>query len=248
MLNELDKLSNTKNKNSIICQSVHEPSLFHVLLKQVLYLNREFRNLVLLPVVLYAVIKHQLHVVNVLLNVIVHIVVQLLLYRPKVHRLLNYLEVVVNSVLCRVHWLRKKISSFRLLAHRKDPLRSLHPSLFRLYLLDVRHVNFVWISKFLSQVRVFGHQLFKILERQFCGVAQSICSVKAISGLSWRVERHLALFCLFLVPLFHLITLETLTVADHLALLLHILQLVRKVLADVVIVVFFSVMCGCFIV
>lgn len=48
----------------------------------------------------------------------VHIKSQLLLDRTEVHWLIDYVKIVVDTVLARVHWLVEEIASFRFPADR----------------------------------------------------------------------------------------------------------------------------------
>jgi hypothetical protein len=104
-------------------------------------------------------------------------VVQFPFYCPKVHRLLDNFEVIVNSVFCGVHRLHKKVSSLGLLAHGQYSLRCFDPCLFGLDLLNFWHVHFIRIFELLCKLRIFGHQFFEFYEWKLSCVTKRICSV-----------------------------------------------------------------------
>lgn len=138
-----------KSSHMIKRWSIHESSLFHVLLEKASDFNCVFCNLIFLSIVFYTIVKDQLHIIDVLLNVVIHVVVQFPFYCPKVHWLLDYFEIIVNSVFCRVHRLHKEVSSLGFLAHSQDSLRCFDPCLFGLDLLNFWHVHFIRISELL---------------------------------------------------------------------------------------------------
>ena len=65
--------------------------------------------LILHPIVPHTVIEHQFHVPDKFLNIMVHIEGQLTLDRHEIHRLGNYLEVIVDPETTRVHRLVEEI-------------------------------------------------------------------------------------------------------------------------------------------
>lgn len=86
-------------------------------LKHVLDLDRVLRNLVLGAVVTHAVVEYQLHVIDELVHILVYVERQLFLDCPEVHRLLNYVEIVVDAVFAGVHGLVEEVAPFGFPAH-----------------------------------------------------------------------------------------------------------------------------------
>lgn len=93
-------------------KSIHKPSLFHILFKQVFYFYCILSYLILFTIVFNTIVKYQFHVINVLLNIVIYIVVEFLFYCTKIHRLLDYLKIVINTVFSRIHWLQEKVTAF----------------------------------------------------------------------------------------------------------------------------------------
>ena len=120
---------------NILTRSIHVAHLLHVFLEYIPDFQRVLRYHVLRPVVLHAVAKHQIHVPDELVYFVVHIVSQLLLYRPEIHRLRYYVEVVVDPVLCRVHRFVEVVPPLTLRTHTQHPYCRLYPRVLRLYLL-----------------------------------------------------------------------------------------------------------------
>ena len=154
--------------------SVHESRLFHILLEKAPDFNCIFCDLVFLSIVFYTIVKDQLYVVNVLLNVVVNIVVQFLFYCSEIHWFLDNFEVIVDSIFCRIHRLHKEVSPLGLLAHSQDSLRCFDPCLFGLYLLNFWHVHFIRVSELLSKFRVFGSKFLCISTRIDGNLARGI--------------------------------------------------------------------------
>lgn len=143
MFDEFNKaLKSSANKHQISWRSIHVASLLHVFLEKIFYLNSVLGNLILDSIVFYTIIEHQLNVVYKLLHVLVHIESQLFLYRPKIHRLVDYVKVVVNAVLTRVHWLVEVVPSLWFPTNWKHLLSHFHPTLLGLDLLNARSIDF----------------------------------------------------------------------------------------------------------
>jgi len=156
-------------------------------------------NLVLNTIVFDAVVEHQLHVRDELLNIVVYIECQLLLYRPEVHRLVNNLEVVIDVVFARVDGLVEIVPSFGLPAHRQNFLSGLYPRLLLFDLLNSRSIDAFWISQHFLKVRVVGYQILKLTCRHFVGISKCIRPVESILCLVWltgsSIFFRLGFFC-----------------------------------------------------
>ena len=85
--------------------------------KHVLDLDGVLGNLVLGAIVSHTIVEYQFHVVDKLVHILVYVECQLFLDCSEVHRLLDYVEIVVNAVFAGVHGLVEEISAFGFPAH-----------------------------------------------------------------------------------------------------------------------------------
>jgi len=190
--------------------------LFHILFEQVFDLNGEFCYLILLSVILDTVIKNKLHVVNVLLYIRVHIVIQFPFNCSQIHWLLDYLEIVIYSVFCRVYWLLEVVTSFWFWTGQQNSLSDLYPGLLSFYLFHVWHVHLVRSSEFILQLGITFHQFLKLLKCKLSCVTQSVCSVQSISDFWRSIKSNLSFFRFFSIFLLQRIALRTFTIAYYL--------------------------------
>ena len=142
-----------KKKNNPQNKSIHEACLLHIFLKKVFDLNSMLCYLVLQSIVLHTVVKHQFHVMTELVNIVIDIESQFLLYCTKIHRMLNYVEVIVNVVTTWINRFVKVVTSFWFPAYWQHLLSYLHPRFFLLYLFQIWYVNSLWISQLFLEVR-----------------------------------------------------------------------------------------------
>lgn len=120
----------TKNKNKSI--SIHESGLFHILFENVFYFDGIFGYLILFSIVLNTIVENQLHIIDKLLDVVIHIMIEFFLNCSQVHWLLNDLKVIINAVFCRIDWLLEKVSSLCFRTSCQHSLSGFYPCLLDL--------------------------------------------------------------------------------------------------------------------
>ena len=131
--------------------SIHKASLLHILLKHILDLQSMLRDLILHAIVPHTIIKDKLHVNDELLDICVYIKRQFLLHCSEVHRILYYLEIVIDSESTWVHWFVEVVAAFCFPANWQHFLSYLHPWIFLFDLLYNRYIDCFRISQELFQ-------------------------------------------------------------------------------------------------
>lgn len=66
-------------------------------------------NQILASVVPHTIVEHKLHVINKLLNSLIHVEGEFFLDCPEIHGLVDDIEIIIDSVLARVHRLMEEV-------------------------------------------------------------------------------------------------------------------------------------------